>query len=312
MATIDPQTYKDLREFTAQLIAARDRQASRTLLEGEYYTYDKTLLRNLDWSGGDDDFATRLVIFLLEYGKLENNILAIEGLLQLIERYGGLDTARAVGQIRTSIEASYAAEDKPAPNIYEPAPSAVLGSTTKLNPISAVLPQPFEWEHVDEGVTFVEYGSFELTKDAHDGGKDIHIWKARKQEEVAVPAFRMAKYPITNAQFAVFANMPDGYDNPIWWDFSEKARQWRSKHSVPEEVVFSDPDAPRVQVCWYQAVAFCHWLSAQIGYEVTLPTEAQWQRAAVADFGWRYPWGNGWIASYSNNSTEVRSSGPTP
>ena len=43
---------------------------------------------------------------------------------------------------------------------------------------------------------------------------------------------------------------------------------------------------------WYQTVAFCRWLSAVIGNEITLPTEQQWQWAAQNGMEKRdYPWG---------------------
>jgi len=38
-------------------------------------------------------------------------------------------------------------------------------------------------------------------------------------------------------------------------------------------------------------VAFCVWLSKRFGFEVSLPTEAQWERAARHTDGRTYPWG---------------------
>jgi len=32
-------------------------------------------------------------------------------------------------------------------------------------------------------------------------------------------------------------------------------------------------------VNWYEAMAFCVWLSHRLGYTVTLPTEVQWEKA---------------------------------
>jgi formylglycine-generating enzyme required for sulfatase activity len=45
-------------------------------------------------------------------------------------------------------------------------------------------------------------------------------------------------------------------------------------------------------VSWFEATAYCAWLSAQWGREVFLPTEALWQRAAGAEEGRTYPWGS--------------------
>jgi formylglycine-generating enzyme required for sulfatase activity len=39
-------------------------------------------------------------------------------------------------------------------------------------------------------------------------------------------------------------------------------------------------------------MAYCRWASARLGYEVTLPTEWQWQQAATGgDPTRQYPWG---------------------
>ena len=49
---------------------------------------------------------------------------------------------------------------------------------------------------------------------------------------------------------------------------------------------------PVVGVSWYEAVAFCLWLSDVTGERIMLPTEDQWQYAAQGDDGRTYPWGN--------------------
>jgi len=59
---------------------------------------------------------------------------------------------------------------------------------------------------------------------------------------------------------------------------------------------------PREMVSWYQAVAFCRWLSDKLGYEVTLPTEEQWEKAARGTDGRIYPYGDEFDASKGNTS----------
>jgi formylglycine-generating enzyme required for sulfatase activity len=107
----------------------------------------------------------------------------------------------------------------------------------------------------------------------------------------ALPPFRISKYPITNAQYQVFIDAPDGYCEPRWWAFSDDAKTWHSQHPDPLLPRFNWGDHPRANVCWFEAMAFCHWLSARSGLQVTLPTEQQWQRAAQGDDGRPYPWG---------------------
>ncbi len=66
----------------------------------------------------------------------------------------------------------------------------------------------------------------------------------------------------------------------------------------PEEysLVYQTPNHPRVGVSWYEAMAFCQWLSSRLfpdGTErITMPNErAAVERAAVTSMGRIYPWG---------------------
>ena len=53
---------------------------------------------------------------------------------------------------------------------------------------------------------------------------------------------------------------------------------------------------------WYEAVAFCLWLTARLSYTVRLPTEFEWQQAATGgDIGKEYPWGE-WHDGRCNSS----------
>ncbi|NJP07129.1 MAG: SUMF1/EgtB/PvdO family nonheme iron enzyme [Chloroflexaceae bacterium] len=63
---------------------------------------------------------------------------------------------------------------------------------------------------------------------------------------------------------------------------------------------FANPLQPAVFVSWYEAVAYCRWLTDQ-GHndgwlpgnqEIRLPTALEWERAARGTEQWRYPWGN--------------------
>jgi formylglycine-generating enzyme required for sulfatase activity len=64
---------------------------------------------------------------------------------------------------------------------------------------------------------------------------------------------------------------------------------------------FANPAQPVVGVCWYEARAYCRWLSHQSGRRFQLPGEAQWEAAARGTGARDYPWeGAGFEAGRAN------------
>ncbi|MEP7294255.1 MAG: SUMF1/EgtB/PvdO family nonheme iron enzyme, partial [Chloroflexota bacterium] len=144
--------------------------------------------------------------------------------------------------------------------------------------MSETLPAPFEWCPIPAG-------KVTLSDDRQYGGTEGGIFD--------VPAFSIAKYPVTYAQFQVF--VAEGYADPQWWGYSAEASMWREAHEQPKvSVIDGVGDYPCGGVSWYEAVAFCRWLNARLGgvQQVTLPSEQQWQRAAQGDDNRMFPWGN--------------------
>jgi formylglycine-generating enzyme required for sulfatase activity len=123
----------------------------------------------------------------------------------------------------------------------------------------------------------------------------------------------MSRFPVTNAQFAAFiAN--GGYSERSYW--TANGWKWKGKTSQPaywKEAKFNEPDQPVVGVSWYEAAAFCNWLSMKEGrspaYDGSgrvdpgssgyrLPTEAEWEYAAAKGAPGQveriFPWGDAW------------------
>lgn len=103
--------------------------------------------------------------------------------------------------------------------------------------------------------------------------------------------FRIARYPITWAQYRAFVDAKDGYSNKKWWDGLKKERK-------PGDLLWAFASYPAINVSWYDAIAFCRWLSAKRKLTIRLP--AEWQWAAVGDPGQEYPWGNDWSPARAN------------
>ena len=115
-----------------------------------------------------------------------------------------------------------------------------------------------------------------------------------------VDNFVMSKFPVTNAQFAIFAEAEDGYGNPRWWDFSQHAQRWFNLGKGAAKSRFSGDARPRENVNWYEAMAFSNWLSNLLGMKISLPTIAQWQRAAKGDDDRYFPWGDEYDEEHCN------------
>ena len=67
-----------------------------------------------------------------------------------------------------------------------------------------------------------------------------------------------------------------------------------------------DPRFPVFGISWHDAVAYCAWRSEREGFEVRLPTETEWEKAARGVDGRWYPWGNRFDASLSNMESSRR------
>jgi formylglycine-generating enzyme required for sulfatase activity len=117
-----------------------------------------------------------------------------------------------------------------------------------------------------------------------------------------VPAFRVGKYPVTYGQYEAFVS-DRGYDVRSHWTSTGWA--WKGGRAWPAywgDREWHAHERPINGVTWYEAQAFTRWLSAKTGLLITLPTEAQWQRAAQGDDGREYPWGDGFTTSCCNTS----------
>lgn len=117
---------------------------------------------------------------------------------------------------------------------------------------------------------------------------------------VQVDNFVMSMYPVTNAQFDIFAKAEDGYKNARWWNFSQHAMRWFKQGKGIAESRFDGDQRPRENVNWYEARAFANWLGSLLKMKVTLPTIAQWQRAAKGDDDRYFPWGDDYDEEHCN------------
>jgi len=126
------------------------------------------------------------------------------------------------------------------------------------------------------------------------------------EQILPIEAFYLAAYPVTVAQYRSFVE-GGGYEEKRWWT-EAGWRQVREKNQRTAPWGWSDSshntlaNHPVVGVSWYEAVAYCRWLTARLqaagqlpeGWLVRLPTEAEWEWAARGPEGKRWPWGDSW------------------
>ena len=130
----------------------------------------------------------------------------------------------------------------------------------------------------------------------------------------------LARYPVSNVQYREFLKA-GGYQKERFWpeavadkSWKEgKVRVWSDDWVTSAEAngpPFESDNHPVVGVSWYEAMAFCHWLTEILkeskgtesevkkrlrsGWQVTLPSEAEWEKAARGATDQRvYSWEGG-------------------
>jgi sulfatase modifying factor 1 len=129
----------------------------------------------------------------------------------------------------------------------------------------------------EEDMVLIPAGEFQMgSNDGHEDERPVHT--------VDLDAFYMDKYEVTNAQYKKFIDAT-GYPAPRYWSDSR----------------YNASNQPVVGVTWYDAKAYCKWLSEKEGKTYRLPTEAEWEKAARGGLvGKKYPWGDILTHDYAN------------
>lgn len=138
-----------------------------------------------------------------------------------------------------------------------------------------------EWISIPEGA-FLMGSTPEEAAAAYEDAKlrssmlERHTFNAElPQHQVYLSAYEISRYEITNAQYRAFI---EATDRPT-------PRGHNGEETWSDETLNADTQ-PVVGVTWFDAQAFAEWIGG------SLPTEAQWERAARGTEARTYPWGD--------------------
>lgn len=151
-----------------------------------------------------------------------------------------------------------------------------------LPPLCTVIAGPFLMGSVPSGVYLDDSTDSDDHFDAVYQRRQQRLYTL--QHTVTLPAYEIARFPVTVAEFACFVRF--GHVAP---------RDWHAQ--------LGKLDHPVVNVTWQDAVDFAYWLSVRTSQSWwRLPTEAEWEKAARGTDGRIYPWGDSFDKSPCNTS----------
>jgi serine/threonine-protein kinase len=153
-------------------------------------------------------------------------------------------------------------------------------------------PIEFDWVSIPAG-EFLMGSDKARDRQAHDSELPQH--------SVRLPEFRIARVPVTNAQYVAFVQATGRVAPEHWKD--GKIPQGKEQHPV-------------VNVSRHDACALCAWASEVTETPVRLPSEAEWEKAARGTDGRIWPWGNKpptkELCNFNNNVKDTTPVGAYP
>jgi formylglycine-generating enzyme required for sulfatase activity len=190
-----------------------------------------------------------------------------------------------------------------------------VAGSPQMHPVA---PLTRYWRPIPAGSFVIGFMPAEIKRLPRD--EQSYFSDTENEVAVAIAAFELARYPVTNAQYDLFIDA-GGYDpGAAWWQADPAGQQWLRGNRRRAPGYWDDarfgiarPNHPVVDVTWYEASAFCRWLTSSLndGYEYLLPSEAEWEYAARGAERRMYPWPAGELdgerANYNNkyNSTSA-------
>jgi iron(II)-dependent oxidoreductase len=106
--------------------------------------------------------------------------------------------------------------------------------------------------------------------------EDFAYDNERPRHAVELPAFQIARLPVSNASWMRFSE-GGGYERREWW--SDEGWAWKQEYDIVHhpQIAAGHAEAPACHVSWFEADAFAR------AHDARLPTEAEWEQAATSE-----------------------------
>lgn len=112
-----------------------------------------------------------------------------------------------------------------------------------------------------------------------------------EHETRELPAYGIAKFEVTNAEYKAFLEATHHRGVPRYWKNGEYPKD-KANHPV-------------LFVSLVDAEAYCAWVSDKTGWKIVVPSAEQWEKAARGPSGFRYPWGNDKDSRFSDGKLQT-------
>jgi formylglycine-generating enzyme required for sulfatase activity len=205
----------------------------------------------------------------------------------------------------------FAAPARPVP--LAPARAMILHTVGPAKSSGTVRFRADAWNLPDEPLLgFVEVPAGAFTMGEEVAEDDRHSYLREPQHEVTLPRYYIARYEVTVAQFKAFAAA--------------------TRIELDANALKGFDDHPVRNISWHEALAYASWLDLAVknderacssklrailssggsSWRVTLPSEAEWEKAARGVDARVYPWGDEKIDSSRANYAASNKDAPTP
>jgi formylglycine-generating enzyme required for sulfatase activity len=147
----------------------------------------------------------------------------------------------------------------------------ILGINNSQDGVPIALPL----QHFEPETIHIPQGAFWMGSEKGEGIPNHEM----PLHQVDLSAYRIGKFPVTNKQYEEFIRQTGR--------LVASAMGWNGQR-VPD----GKENHPVAGVNFYEALAYCEWLSKVTDRSYSLPNEAQWEKACRGSAKNIYPWGD--------------------